>query len=70
MPVQQFRGIGVIVGVHDDALTFPEAQERAGKLAIVEGGGDDLLRCEFDQSLGDANTIVSLRCCEGGFRGQ
>ena len=41
VPVELFRRIGVVVDVDGDLLAFFETQERAGKLAIVGGDGED-----------------------------
>ena len=36
VPMKQFRRVGVIVNVDDDAFAFSEVHEGAWKLAIIE----------------------------------
>ena len=60
VPVQLLRGVGVIIDVDDDPLTFGEAEEGPRKLSVVEGGRDNVLRRQFNQSGADAQAIVRL----------
>ena len=46
--------------VTSNVLTFGEADERPRKLSVIEGGRDDVLRRQFDQSGADAQAIVGL----------
>src|SRR6185437_4424011 len=41
MPVQLLARIGVVVDIDNNPLAFLEAQQRAGKLTVVGGGGND-----------------------------
>ncbi len=58
MPVQLLGGVGVVVDVYGDGLALLEAKERAGELAVVGGGGDDAVGCEFDGAGGYAEGVV------------
>ena len=53
VPVNQLRRIGIVVQVHDDAPAFLEPQQRSRKLSVVQGRGDDVFGCQFDQSGGN-----------------
>ena len=56
MPVDQLRRIGVVVNIDDDPLPFLEPQQRSGKLAVIEGGRDDVLGCQlYDDSVAMRN---------------
>jgi hypothetical protein len=43
VPMDHFRRIGVLVHIDHDALTFLELEPWPRKLAVVEGGRDDVL---------------------------
>ena len=60
MPMHEFRRVGIVVDIDDDALAFLEAQQRPGKLAVVERGRDDVVGRELDQPGGDAQRVVGL----------
>ena len=64
MPVELFGRVGVVVDVDGDRLAFLEAQQRAGELAVVGGGGDDAVGGELDGAGGDAEGVVGWG---GGF---
>jgi hypothetical protein len=59
VPVDEFGNVVVVVDVNDRALAFLEAQQRTGKLAIVERRRDDVLRSKFGQAGRDAQGVVS-----------
>jgi hypothetical protein len=48
MPVNLFRRVRLIVKVYGDTLTFPEADQRSGKLSVVICDGDDTFRSQLD----------------------
>ena len=60
MPVHQLRRIGIVVDIDDNPLPFREAQQRSGKLAVIEGGGNDVVRRHLDQPCADAQRVVRL----------
>jgi hypothetical protein len=51
MPVQLLRRIGVVVDINNDLLAFLEAQQGAGKLPVISGGGNDTIRCQFNEPM-------------------
>ena len=65
-PLLVFKeGQRVVVDIHNDTDT-PELvhwhgpQQRSGKLAVIEGGRDDVIRRQLDQPCADAQRIVCL----------
>jgi hypothetical protein len=58
VPMELLRGVGVVVNVYGDGLALLEAEERAGELAVIGGGGDDAIGCEFDGGGGYAEGVV------------
>ena len=60
VPVDQFRRVGVVVDIDHDALAFLEAQQRSGKLAVIERRRDDVVGRKLDQSGCDAQRVVRL----------
>ncbi len=44
VPMQLFRGVGIVLDIDDDPAPFVQAQERPRELSIVGRGGDDLVR--------------------------
>lgn len=60
VPVQLFGSIGFIVDVDDCFLAFLEAQERAGKLAVVSGSGKDAIRRNLDRRIFNVQSVVGL----------
>jgi hypothetical protein len=54
VPVDQLRRVGVVVNIDDDPLPFPEAQQRSRKLAIIEGGRNDVLGRQLDEPGSDS----------------
>ena len=54
VPVHQLRRIGVVVNIDNDLLPFLEAQQRPRKLAVIEGGRDDVLGRQLDEPGSDA----------------
>ena len=60
MPMNEFWCVGVVVHVHDDALTLLKSQQRTGKLTVVERGRYDVLGREFDEAGGDPQRVVGL----------
>src|SRR3954453_3921102 len=43
MPMQLLWRVRLVVNVHDNSLAFCEAQQWTGKLAVIRGGGDDVV---------------------------
>jgi hypothetical protein len=60
MPVDEFRRIGVVMNVDDDALPFLEVQQRPRKLSVVEHSRDDMIRRKLHETAGDAKRVVGL----------
>ena len=60
VPMDQLRRVGVVVNIDDGALPFLEAQQRSGKLAVIERGGDDVVGRQLDQAGCDAQRVVRL----------
>ncbi len=58
VPVELLGDVGVVVDVDGDGLALFEAEERAGELAVVSGGGDDAVGREFNGAGGDAEGVV------------
>jgi hypothetical protein len=65
MPVQLLGRIGVVVDIDNDLLTFLEAQQGAGKLPVIDGGGNDAIRRQFNQPIADPDRLIrgTLRRC-------
>ena len=61
MPVGLLGDVGFVVDVDGDALALFEANEWAGELAVVGGGGDDAVWGEFDGRGGDGEGVVGGR---------
>ena len=58
MPVQLLGRIGVVVDIDDDPLSFLEAQQRAGKLPVIGGGGNDAIRRQFNDSIANPDYLI------------
>src|SRR6516165_10622112 len=69
MPMQLFRGVGVVPDVNHDALPLGKAQQRPRKLPIIDLGRDRCVRTKFDQTRADADCIV-CRSLQVGSRGR
>ncbi len=59
--MQLFRRVCVVVDVDDDTCALREAGERAWKLAVVRGGGNDVVRGEFHEAAEFQQTVSIKR---------
>jgi len=63
MPMKLFRNVRVVVNLNSGLFTFPESQERAGKLVIEGCRGNETVLPNFDQAVLNAQRVVrSLTC--------
>src|SRR3954471_15560456 len=60
VPMQQLGMIGFVDDIDGDGLALFEPQKRSRKLAIVEGGGNDLLRPQLGQTVRDLDRVIGL----------
>jgi hypothetical protein len=58
--VNQFGRVGIVANIDDGALTFPETQQRSGKLVVIKRGRDDVVRSEFDPAIGYPQGVVGV----------
>ena len=58
VPVQLLGNVGVVANIDGDLLAFFQAKQRAGKLAVVGGDGDDALGRDFQGLGGDGESVV------------
>ena len=65
VPVDEFRGVGVVDDVDGDGLAFAHAQDGSGRSAVVADGGEDVRAGEFDGDRGDAEGVVCLAAGRG-----
>jgi hypothetical protein len=65
MPVQLLRRIGIVVDIDDDLFALLEAQQGSRKLPVINGGGDDVVRCQFHEPVADPDRVTrrTLRRC-------
>ncbi len=63
VPVQLFRPVGLVVNVDSHWLAFFQAQQRARKLAVVGGRGDDAIRSELNGLDRDGEGVVRRSRC-------
>lgn len=61
VPMKLFRNVRVVVILNSGLFTFPESQERAGKLAIEGCRGNETVLPNFDQAVLNAQ----LSCTRG-----
>src|SRR5208282_6808858 len=59
--MQLFRGIRVVVNIHDRLLSFLETQQRAGELTVVSNCGHDAIARQLDGRVRDAQSVIRWR---------
>jgi hypothetical protein len=59
VPVQLLRRIGVVVDIDNDLLSLLEAQQRPRKLTVIGVGGNDAIRCQFNEPIADPDRLIS-----------
>ena len=70
MPMQLLGCIGLVENIYSHFAAFPEADQRAGELAIVRDRREDFVRRNFDGSSLDAHRVIGSRygfSCENVF---
>ena len=60
VPMQLFRPVRLVMNVYDHLLALFEAEERPGKLAVVGGHRDDVIRGKLDGLNRDRKLVVWL----------
>ena len=60
VPVQLLGSVGLVVDVDGDRLPLFEAEQRAGKLAVVSRHGNDAVGGEFNGFYCDGERVVGL----------
>src|SRR6185437_15666935 len=60
MPVQQLWRVGVVMDVYNDALAFPQPDQRTGKLTVVKCRRHDVVIGQINESGCNADRVVGL----------
>jgi len=55
-----FRDVGVVVHVHRRSHTLPEAQQRPGKLPVVNRHRDNAIGRQFNRAGGNGKSIIGF----------
>jgi hypothetical protein len=71
VPVQLFGRIGVVMDIDNDLPAFLEAQKGPGKLPVIGGGRNDVVRRQFHEPVADSDRVIrSILWRSGGATGR
>ena len=72
VPMQLLRRVGIVPDIDHHLPAFLQAQQRTGKLPVIEFCRHDMVGRQLDQPVGDANGVIgaALRRCDSSRSGR